>query len=115
MKKEKDFFWNVYELVKKIPPGRVSTYGLIGQALGSKSSARIVGWALNSAHKNKIFIPAHRVVNAKGLLSGKHNFETPSQMQLLLEREGIQIQDNKIINFDQILWYPFLEIKDFFI
>jgi len=100
---EKPFFERVYEVVRKIPYGRVTTYGAIAKQIGSPMSSRMVGWALNNAH-NLIDIPAHRVVNRQGLLTGKHHFETPSLMQELLENEGAIIKGNKIQNFKDLLW-----------
>tara|TARA_B100000768_G_C11144825_1_gene317712 strand:+ start:414 stop:752 length:339 start_codon:yes stop_codon:yes gene_type:complete len=103
--KDLNFFERVYEVVRKIPYGRVSSYGLIARYLGSPQSARMVGWAMNASH-NTQNVPAHRVVNRLGLLTGKYHFEGTNLMQQLLENEGIKIEDNKIINFDQFLWDP---------
>lgn len=103
--KKLNFFERVYEVVRKIPYGRVSSYGLIARYLGSPQSARMVGWAMNASH-NMDDVPAHRVVNRLGLLTGKHHFEGTNLMQQLLENEGIEIEDNQIINFDQFLWDP---------
>ena len=100
-----DFFQRVYEVVRKIPFGRVSTYGLIARHLGSTSSARTVGWALNACH-NDSSIPAHRVVNRNGVLTGKHHFKGIELMQQLLENEGITIVDDKILDFEQKIWIP---------
>lgn len=105
--KDDSFFDKVYELVKQIPYGNVTSYGAIAEALGTKGSARMVGWAMNASH-NKPDIPAHRVVNRKGLLTGKHHFEGTNLMQQLLESEGIVIKDNQIQNFDEVFWKPFL-------
>ena len=115
MVKENDFFKNVYELVKKIPRGKVSTYGMIAKALGSGSSARMVGWALNASDKQKDFIPAHRVVNRQGLLSGKHHFHPPSLMQEQLELEGIKVYQDKIVDLQEHLWDPLIELTDPFL
>ena len=104
MKKD-DFFQRVYDVVRKIPFGRVSTYGQIAGYLGSTSSARTVGWALNACH-NDSSIPAHRVVNRNGILTGKHHFKGIELMQQLLENEGITIVDDKILDFDQKIWIP---------
>jgi len=104
MKKD-DFFQRVYEVVRKIPFGRVSTYGLIARHLGSTSSARTVGWALNACH-NDSSIPAHRVVNRNGVLTGKHHFKGIELMQQLLENEGVTIVDDKILDFEQKIWIP---------
>ena len=100
-----DFFEKVYALVKQIPYGKVTTYGLIAQCLGVAKSARMVGWALNVSH-GKTDIPAHRVVNRKGILTGKFHFEGSNLMQQLLENEGIEIKDNQIVNFEAHLWIP---------
>ena len=104
MKKD-DFFQKVYDVVRKIPFGRVSTYGLIARHLGSTSSARTVGWALNACH-NDSSIPAHRVVNRNGVLTGKHHFKGIELMQQLLENEGVTIVDDKILDFEQKIWIP---------
>jgi len=100
-----DFFQRVYEVVKTIPVGRVTTYGLIAKKLGSASSARTVGWALNACH-NDSSIPAHRVVNRNGLLSGKHHFKGFDLMKQLLENEGIEVNDDKVVDFNIKLWNP---------
>jgi methylated-DNA-protein-cysteine methyltransferase-like protein len=104
-----NFFQDVYEVVKLIPKGRVTTYGAIGEYLGLKSSARMVGWAMNAAHDEK-GVPAHRVVNASGLLTGKFHFKTPDTMQKKLEREGVKIKNDKVVNFEKHLWLPKLEL-----
>lgn len=106
---DKSFFNDVYEVVRLIPEGRVTTYGAIAQYLGLKSAARMVGWAMNNAHAVQD-VPAHRVVNRNGLLTGKHHFETPQAMQQLLEQEGIRIENDQIINFEQVVWYPAKEL-----
>ena len=99
------FFVRVYDVVKKIPPGRVTSYGAIAKYLGSAGSARMVGWAMNSASKMEE-VPAHRVVNRNGLLTGKHHFPGSYVMQQLLEEEGIQVEDNKIQDFKAHFWDP---------
>ena len=101
--KNVDFFNQVYELVKLIPKGRVTTYGSIAKALGTAKSSRMVGWAMNASHKDSN-IPAHRVVNRNGLLTGKFHFETPNQMQELLEKEGVKIENNQVVNFKELFW-----------
>jgi methylated-DNA-protein-cysteine methyltransferase related protein len=106
-----DFFDMVYQVVRLIPKGRVTSYGAIGRYLGAAGSARIVGYAMNAAHSTKPKVPAHRVVNRNGLLSGKHHFETPFTMQLLLEKEKIKVIDNKIIEFKKIFWDPNVELE----
>ena len=103
--RNESFFNKVYTIVKKIPHGKVTTYGLIARHLGTSKSARIVGYAMNSSHKFPD-IPAHRVVNRNGLLTGRHHFFGSSLMQELLENEGIIIIDNKIENFNNVLWNP---------
>ena len=100
-----NFFERVYAVVRQIPEGKVTSYGAIAKALGTARSARMVGWAMNASH-NLEDVPAHRVVNRKGLLSGKHHFEGTNLMQQLLESEGISIIDNQIINFDKHFWEP---------
>lgn len=102
------FFQDVYDVVKLIPPGRATSYGAIAHYLGTKSSARMVGWALNSSFGEDI--PAHRVVNRKGVLTGKVYFGDSNRMQRLLEAEGIKVKDNQIENFDQIFWDPSQEL-----
>ena len=103
------FFEKVYEVAKKIPYGRVTSYGAIAKYLGAGKSARIVGYAMNGSHGKDI--PAHRVVNRKGLLTGKHHFEGTNLMQQLLESEGIKITDNQIQNFSEIFWDPMIELN----
>lgn len=106
MKKETaNFYDQVYDIVRRIPPGRVTSYGAIANFLGSKSSARMVGYAMNHAHQLSD-IPAHRVVNRKGLLTGKHHFHPNDLMQQLLESEGIEVENDQIIHFDQVFWLP---------
>lgn len=106
-----DFFENVYLVVEKIPYGKVTTYGAIAKYLTSPSSARMVGWALNASFKNKGFtIPAHRVVNRLGMLSGKKYFGSENNMQELLENEGVKVKKNKIINFEEYFWDPNVEL-----
>jgi len=100
----------VYEVAKLIPKGRVTSYGAIGNYLGSKGSARMVGWAMNAAH-NMLDVPAHRVVNRNGLLTGKHHFDVLNPMQEQLEAEGIQVIENQIQNFDAIFWDPTTELE----
>ena len=106
---EENFFERVYEIVKYIPEGKVTSYGAIAKALGTARSARMVGWAMNASH-NRADIPAHRVVNRKGLLSGKHHFDGTNLMQQLLENEGIKVIDNQIIDFEKHFWEPEITI-----
>jgi methylated-DNA-protein-cysteine methyltransferase-like protein len=105
-----DFFEQVYEVVKQIPPGRVTSYGAIAKYLGTTGSARMVGWAMNASHSHTGFVPAHRVVNRNGLLTGKHHFDTHFAMQELLESEGIKVVDDQIINFKKHFWDPLKEL-----
>lgn len=106
-----DFFYMVYEVVRLVPYGRVTTYGAIANYLGTKGSSRMVGWAMNSSHSHHSPVPAHRVVNREGLLTGKNHFATPKMMQELLEGEGIQVKNDKVMNFKNIFWDPNLELK----
>ena len=108
--KEHNFFEDVYEVVKLIPKGRVTSYGAIARYLGTGMSARMVGWAMNAAHTLKK-VPAHRVVNSQGLLTGKHHFETPSAMQDRLEKEGVKVVKDKVQDFEKRLWDPAKELE----
>ena len=101
----KEFFDQVYDVVKRIPHGKVTTYGAIAKYLGSTKSARTVGWAMNNSHQFNN-IPAHRVVNRIGLLTGKHHFSGSNLMKQLLENEGLTIENNKIIDFKKYFWDP---------
>ncbi len=109
MPPEKSFFEDVYQVVRLVPKGRVTTYGAIAQYLGLKSSARMVGWAMNQAHTIKE-VPAHRVVNRNGLLTGKHHFGSPQAMQELLEAEGIHVENDQVQNFEKLVWDPAKEL-----
>jgi methylated-DNA-protein-cysteine methyltransferase-like protein len=104
-----NFFEDVYEVVKLIPKGRVTSYGAIGRYLGAKSSARMVGWAMNASHADKK-VPAHRVVNSQGLLTGKHHFTPPSSMQARLEKEGLKVKKDKVVDFEKLFWDPSKEL-----
>jgi methylated-DNA-protein-cysteine methyltransferase related protein len=106
-----DFFSRVYEVTKLIPYGRVTSYGAIARYLGSGRSARMVGWALNVCHFKTDFVPAHRVVNRNGLLSGKNHFGNSSTMEQLLQNEGMIIEDDCIINFNEKFWDPLTELS----
>ncbi|MBI2257391.1 MAG: MGMT family protein [Flavobacteriia bacterium] len=108
-KENKDFFEKVYFVVSKIPWGRVSTYGAIAQFLGTKKSARMVGWALNASHI-RIDVPAHRVVNRIGLLSGKNHFSSNNEMEIKLKEEGIDVKNDKVVDFDNLFWNPNIEL-----
>ena len=104
------FFENVWDIARKIPKGRVITYGAIANYLGAKSSARMVGWAMNASFGQKPKVPAQRVVNRNGMLSGKAHFATPTLMEELLQKEGIQVVDDKIVNFTKVFWDPNTEL-----
>jgi len=99
------FFEHVYQIARQIPEGKVTSYGAIAKCLGSAQSARMVGWAMNASHGHED-IPAHRVVNRTGLLTGKHHFDGTNLMQQLLENEGIKVVDNQIIDFENHFWEP---------
>ncbi len=108
--KNYSFFENVWEVVRKIPKGRVSTYGAIANYLGAKSSARMVGWAMNASFSVKPKVPAQRVVNRNGMLSGKVHFATPTLMEELLLKEGITVENEIIVDFKKIFWDPNVEL-----
>src|SRR3984885_629738 len=105
-KNEETFFVQVYEVARQIPYGRVTSYGAIAACLGTKLSARMVGWAMNGADKVNPTVPAHRVVNRVGLLSGKHHFKPPGKMEKLLKKEGVLVKDDVIIDFKEKFWDP---------
>ncbi|KPK87263.1 MAG: cysteine methyltransferase [Bacteroides sp. SM23_62_1] len=111
MHEEDGFFSLVYQVTRMVPSGRVTTYGAIAKYLGTARSARMVGWALNQSHFLEDHIPAHRVVNRNGLLTGKHHFGGSRVMQELLESEGIQIIDDRVLNFKQAFWDPSEELE----
>lgn len=104
------FFNKVYEVARKIPFGRVTSYGAIAKYLGSAQSARIVGWAMNDSHFQEEYVPAHRVVNRKGVLTGKNHFGNSNTMKQLLENEGIQVVDDQIMDFEKFFWDPLKEL-----
>lgn len=104
------FFDNVYDVVRLIPKGRVTSYGAIAAYIGMKRSSRMVGYAMNASHDDNT-IPAHRVVNRLGLLTGKNHFGSPTEMQRRLEKEGIKVLNDKIVNFDKHFWDPAVELK----
>lgn len=108
--KNEGFFQQVYEVVKLIPYGKVTSYGAIASYLGSRGSARMVGWAMNSSHFSPDNIPAHRVVNRHGLLTGKQHFGSPGMMKSLLESEGVKVEGDKIMNFKEHFWNPAEEL-----
>lgn len=110
MPKEYSFFQDVYDVVRKIPKGRVTSYGAIATYLGTKLSARMVGWAMNGAGNIKPKVPAHRVVNRNGMLTGKIHFATPTQMQELLEKEGTKVEKDTVVDFETKFWNPAKEL-----
>lgn len=109
--KERNFFEDVFEVVRLIPKGRVTNYGSIAKYLGTGLSSRMVGWAMNASHNVKPSVPAQRVVNRNGLLTGKFHFKTPTTMQKLLEKEGVQVKNDKVVNFKDIFWDPNKELE----
>ena len=111
MKKSDNFFERVYEVARLIPYGRVTSYGEIAKYLGAVRSARMVGWAMNNSHNQKEEVPAHRVVNKKGLLTGKHHFNGTNLMQQLLESEGVVVVNNQIQDLEKIVWIPLKELR----
>ncbi len=111
MSSSDNFFDNVYKIARLIPYGRVTSYGAIATYLGAARSARMVGWAMNNSHNQKEEVPAHRVVNRKGLLTGKHHFDGTNLMQQLLESEGIVVVDNQIQDFQKVFWNPSEELS----
>ncbi|MBT3543075.1 MGMT family protein [Flavobacteriaceae bacterium] len=112
MSQEDSFFLKVYGVVKQIPEGKVTTYGAIARYLGSPQSSRMVGWAMNASHSNSE-VPAHRVVNRKGLLTGKHHFGGGNIMEQLLGNEGVKVEQNQIQNLEHYFWDPSLELSSF--
>jgi methylated-DNA-protein-cysteine methyltransferase-like protein len=109
-KTDDNFFTLVYEVARQIPKGRVTSYGAIAKALGSGLSARMVGWAMNGAGKVRPKVPAHRVVNRLGILSGKHHFSPPDAMEKLLKKEGVIVKDDRIVDFEKHFWDPAAEM-----
>ncbi|MFT3737541.1 MAG: MGMT family protein [Breznakibacter sp.] len=107
-----DFFQQVYQVVRLVPYGRVTTYKAIAVYLGTAQSARMVGWALHQAGSQQPYVPAHRVVNHCGLLSGKAQFPHPEMMQELLENEGVEVDDDKVVRFKELLWEPLKELDE---
>ena len=111
-KMDENFFSLVFELVRQIPKGRVSSYGAIAACLGTRSSARMVGWAMNSSHRVKPAVPAHRVVNRNGMLTGKHHFDPPGKMEALLKKEGIKVKNDQVVEFKKLFWDPGKEVGE---
>lgn len=110
-KESPSFFEDVFEVVRQIPKGRVTSYGAIAQFLGTRLSARMVGWAMNASHTSNPPVPAQRVVNRNGMLTGKHHFPTPTKMEELLKKEGILVKDDVIVDFNKIFWDPTAELS----
>ena len=109
-KSHSDFFDQVFQVVRLIPKGRVTSYGAIANYLGAKSSSRVVGYAMNAAHSQKEYVPAHRVLNRNGQLTGKHHFNTPHLMQELLEKEKVQVENDAVVNLKKHYWDPTVEL-----
>ena len=107
---KESFFDDVFEVVAKIPYGRVTSYGAVAEYLGLRGSARMVGWAMNASHTSGRNVPAHRVVNRNGLLTGKHHFGGLKVMEQLLRSEGIKVKDDKVVNFEKLFWDPGKEL-----
>jgi len=105
------FFQDVYEVVRQIPKGRVTSYGAVAAYLGTKLSARMVGWAMNAAGAAKPKVPAQRVVNRNGILSGKHHFGTPTLMEELLKKDGVEVKDDTVVDFKKRFWDPVTELS----
>ena len=109
-KSHSDFFDQVFQVVRLIPKGRVTSYGAIANYLGAKSSSRVVGYAMNAAHSQKEYVPAHRVLNRNGQLTGKHHFNTPHLMQELLEKEKVKVENDAVVNLKKHYWDPTVEL-----
>lgn len=105
-----DFYESVFEIVRQIPPGRVTSYGAIARCLGTAGSSRLVGWAMNLSHHQQVYVPAHRVVNRNGLLTGKVHFGSPDVMQELLENEGVNVENDCVTDFHRLFWDPMKEL-----
>lgn len=106
-----NFFEDVYAVVRLIPKGRVTSYGAIATYLGAKGSSRMVGWAMNGAHNVKPKVPAQRVVNRNGLLTGKHHFGPSNEMEKLLLKDGVKVENDKVVNFAKVFWDPMVELS----
>lgn len=111
IKSNSDFFANVFDVVRLIPKGRVTSYGAIAKYLGSARSSRMVGWAMNLSHGKNPFVPAHRVVNRIGMLTGKIHFGSPDEMEKLLKAEGIKVKNDAVVDFEKLFWDPATELK----
>lgn len=111
MAKDKESLYEaIYDVVRSVPKGRVTTYGAVAAAIGAASGARVVGYAMNNCNGVKPKVPAHRVVNRNGMLTGKHHFDTPTKMQELLEKEKIKVVDDKVVDFEKLFWDPMQEL-----
>lgn len=109
---EKDSIYDaIYDVVRCVPKGRVTTYGAVSAAIGVKSGARMVGYAMNLSHHAQPKVPAHRVVNRNGMLTGKHHFSPPELMEQLLNKEGVAVENDTIVNFESLFWDPLTEIE----
>ncbi len=111
VQKEYSFFDDVFAVVMQIPKGRVSSYGAIANYLGTKLSARMVGWAMNAAHSSVLNVPAQRVVNRNGMLTGKHHFATPTLMEDLLKKDGVEVKEDTVVDFKNKFWDPAVEMR----
>lgn len=109
--KEFSFFQDVYDVVRQVPKGRVTSYGAIAAYLGTKLSARMVGWAMNAAGSARPKVPAQRVVNRNGMLSGKHHFATPTLMEELLKKDGVTVKNDTVVDFKKRFWDPLIELS----
>jgi methylated-DNA-protein-cysteine methyltransferase-like protein len=107
---DQSFFERVHEVVRLVPRGRVTSYGAIAKYLGTGMSSRMVGWAMNASHSADEPVPAHRVVNRNGLLTGKHHFPTPDLMEQMLKKEGVKVKDDQVVDFKKKFWDPALEL-----
>ncbi len=108
---ERDFFADVMAVVRQVPKGRVTSYGAIAKYLGAARSSRMVGYCMNNAHRVKPKVPAHRVVNRIGLLTGKHHFASPTAMEELLMKEGVEVKDDQVVDFQERFWDPAAELE----
>lgn len=107
---ERDFFADVMAVVRRIPKGRVTSYGAIAKYLGAARSSRMVGYCMNNSHRTKPKVPAHRVVNRVGMLTGKHHFATATAMEDQLRKEGVNVKDDQVVGFEKLFWDPALEL-----
>lgn len=107
----RDYFADVWDVVRQVPPGRVTTYGAIARYLSLRAGARMVGWAMNASHTAPHAVPAHRVINSAGVLSGKLFFGTPTRMQELLEAEGVRVENDRVVEFATLFWDPAVALQ----